>query len=607
MLKTATCIHLAIFTIKHSEAARYTYNFTKLQMYFEMNSIGLACILIVNIANALVQENSICPTWYEYKTSTGQCECTDNLSGGLLCKDPGKVYLRIDYCMTLDNHTNLLTAGSCHRGHYNSRDMIRGIYGLLPNDSTLLRESQCEPNNREGLLCSKCIDGYGVAVTSLTPKCVKCTLSVLPAALLYVLIELLPLTIFFVAIVIFHINITSGPLSGYFIYCQTYAAVTNQHFELYSSILNNSSSFTKGLLYISYALSSLWALCSFNILPPLCISQKISLKDAITLKYIRVVYPLVLVAFTYFLIELHAYNFKPVVYLWKPFSACFRRLNLNITANDSIIHAYATLFLLSFAVLNFIAFMLMNRTDLTMENNKPVDHRLVVDPTIVGYSSTHAPYVVVTFGILLCVGIFPAILLCLYPFGIFRNALESIIGQRSRIALNIFVETLLSCYKDGLQGTRDYRSTLGIMLLVTIGLVLYNAHDTGHWALSAYVIAGCILLVTAITIAYVQPLKAPLANLSLCFHAGLAGILCIYLIVWMGSDVIVDVHTIADTFAALNFIPHLLITLWIVYKALSQIQQFRSLVIRGISLFRRIGQHMLPQRLINLRSYSSLQ
>ena len=385
-----------------------------------MNSIGLVSVLIVNIANALVQENSICPTWYKYKTLTGQCECTDNLSGGLLCKDPGKVYLRIDYCMTLDNHTNLLIAGACHRGHYNSRDMIRGIYGLLPNDSTLLRESQCEPNNREGLLCSKCIDGYGVAVTSLTPKCVECTLTVLPAVLLYMLIELLPLTIFFVAIVIFRINITSGPLSGYFIYCQAYAAVTNQYFELYSSILNNSSSFTKGLLYISYALSSLWALCSFNILPPLCISQNISLKDAITLKYIRVVYPLVLVAFTYFLIELHAHNFKPVVYLWKPFDVCLGKLNLNITANDSIIHAYATLFLLSFAVLNFIAFQLMNMTDLIiLENAKPVDHRLVVDPTIVGYSSTHAPYVAVTFGILLCVGIFPALLLCLYPFGIF--------------------------------------------------------------------------------------------------------------------------------------------------------------------------------------------
>ena len=248
----------------------------------------------------------------------------------------------------------------------------------------------------------------------------------------------------------------------------------------------------------------------------------------------------------------------------------------------------------------------MSVADLITET-KSVDHRLVVDPTIVGYSSTHAPYVVVTFGILLCVGIFPALLLCLYPNGKFRNALESFIGQRSRIALNIFVETLLSCYKDGLQGTRDYRSTLGVLMLVTIGLALYNAHDLGHWSSGEFVIAGCILLALSITIAYVQPLKASLANLSLCFHTGLAGILCVFLIVWTGSNIITDMRNISCIFAVLNFIPHLLVALWIAYKVLVQIQQFRVLVIRGKSLCRRIGQHMLPRKLIDLRSYGSLQ
>ena len=213
---------------------------------------AIVCILTVTLLCVLGQDESPCPLWYRYNISTAKCQCANNLDGALLCRDSRRAYLRIDFCMTFDNHTNMLIAASCHRGHYNSHNMINGIFGLLPNDTSLIMESQCTPNNRKGYLCSKCADGYGIAVTSLTPNCVRCTLSVLPAILLYLLIELLPITIFFMIIVIFRINISVGPLLGYFIYCQAYTVTTNTQFEVCYSILNHSHTLGKVLFDISY-------------------------------------------------------------------------------------------------------------------------------------------------------------------------------------------------------------------------------------------------------------------------------------------------------------------------------------------------------------------
>ena len=493
--------------------------FQSLHQLFNMNVATR--LLVFTIAFALVQGNTstLCPTGYNYNKSSSRCKCSPYLSDGVLCIDPGHVYLRIDYCMTLESLSNMSIAGNCHRGHYNHHQMIKGIYGLLPNDSSKLTDAQCKPNNRHGLLCAKCIDGYGVAVTSLTPKCIKCKFSLLPAIdlLLYLTIELLPITAFFIVIVIFRINIMSGPLMGYFIFCQAYATTTNIYYEIYASLFRYSGPFTNGLLYLSYTLSSLWGLCSFNILPPICISPRISLMDAIAMKCIRVLYPLVLVPITYFCIELHARNFKPVVYLWKPFSTCLNKVKIKLSTTDSIIHAFATYPLL----LNYISFKLLYITDLIREDGTLRTNLRSNSPKL---QLSTCSYVAIAFGILLVLGVFPALVLCLYPIGTFRNALEHIISQRKRIILNTFVEALHSCFKDGLNGTRDYRSSLGIIMLVTILILLFNAHNTGHNSIISLVIMACVLIVIALILAHIRPCKTLSANLSLTFHTTISSI-----------------------------------------------------------------------------------
>ena len=531
-------------------------------------------------SSVLAQEEPPCPTWQTYSYKLHKCVCRDNLSGAIICDESGDVYLRLDFCMTLDTHNNMTVAGICHRGSYKNNQTFRGVFRLLPNSSDQLAEVQCEPNNREGLLCAKCTHGYGVPITSLTPKCMECTAyPIFLAALLYLLIELLPITVFFLLIVIFRVSIFSGPLIGYFIFCQAYTTISNDLFELYTYLLDSSSQPIRHLLNVSYVLSSIWALGALNILPPVCISPKMTFLDAITLKYVRVLYPLFLVPFTFFLIKLHGRNVRLIVCLWRPFGACLRKLNQNIDTNDSIIHAYATLFSLSFGILNYLTYKLMDLATLAYEQRAPLKRRLLSDPLIRAYSNGHAPYLAVAYAMFIFFGVVPSVLALLYPFGRFRNTLERCLSYRKRIMLGIFFDTLHGNFKNGLNGTRDYRVLLGAVMMLTGVVVLFNSHNTSRYNLSLYLALGSILMLVSLGIAYIQPFKTYLANLSMSFHTAISSTMCILLVAWMQPLQIADNETATWMFATLAFLPHLMVFMWLLYR-LQQTRRMRALLAR---------------------------
>ena len=95
------------------------------------------------------------------------------------------------------------------------------MYSEMPSDPDLLNDTMCGPYNRTGLLCGRCIDGYGPAVYSLDMKCADCSkISTGSAISLYLFLELIPITLFFICVVLFRLNITAGPLLGYVLFCQ---------------------------------------------------------------------------------------------------------------------------------------------------------------------------------------------------------------------------------------------------------------------------------------------------------------------------------------------------------------------------------------------------
>ena len=156
-----------------------------------------------------------CPTWFYYDNTTQQCHC----GYGLLCSSNKEVEIEDGECATSAGEGDQYYTGRCPLRH--TVNNTNRIYSEMPADPDLLDDVMCGPYNRKGLLCGRCIDGYGPTAHILDLRCANC--SKLPeyyAIPLYLILELLPITLLFTCVTLFNFNITSGPLLGYIIFCQ---------------------------------------------------------------------------------------------------------------------------------------------------------------------------------------------------------------------------------------------------------------------------------------------------------------------------------------------------------------------------------------------------
>jgi hypothetical protein len=224
----------------------------------------------------------------------------------------------------------------------------------------------CGPLNRRGRLCSRCKAGYGIPVFSKTAdECVKCDFKY--AWPLYLSLVLLPLTFFYFLVIIFNFSATHPPISAFTFYCQLFVNLvyntefTRNYFD---------SSTNKAFQILTWTVSSIWNLDMFRS------AFSWTTVDALLLKLISALYPMLLIFLTLFLIEMHAHNVKPVVFLWKPFHRCFPSLR---RAWDPRSSAFATFLFLSSFKICFITFDVGKKVNLYLENGTRVKS-LYLDP-----------------------------------------------------------------------------------------------------------------------------------------------------------------------------------------------------------------------------------
>ena len=180
-------------------------------------------------------------------------------------------FLRAGFCATYDEHTRLVAFSACPFFQSNDNYPIvykDGVWYIpLPDNVSKLNDFMCEPLNRKGRVCSECKDGFGPALASygFLIQCSNCTDSGWYGILLYMFLEIVPVTVFyFVVILIFQINITSAPMTCYIMYSQFIPLWWNFAFSgedirvsRQMFILNHSSEFLRKLILALYDLSNL--------------------------------------------------------------------------------------------------------------------------------------------------------------------------------------------------------------------------------------------------------------------------------------------------------------------------------------------------------------
>ena len=564
--------------------------------------LAFSILLMVGVSSVAGQ----CPTWFK-KTETGSCECGPELGDAIKCDEGSdQVSIGLGYCMTEDQSSGELFIGFTNYEYMGGQDRA---YFTLPSNVSYLNDAMCRKYNRKGFLCGECMDSLGVAINSLQVKCVKC--STLYAVGMYLLLVILPITIFFILVVMFRPSFTSGPFLGYILYCQFMISFVRRRQSLYHSILEEMDVFGHYVANISLSLSGVWWYFVSVIwwIPPVCLTKNMNFIQMVSLNYVFVLYPLFLLIVTYVCIELHARNFRLVVYLWKPFHKCFAKVRRNWSASDSIIHAYATFLFLSFSSLVTISFDLLWATNVYNVNGTVTRTVLVLDPTMERFSPQHLQYVIPAMTILFFLGFCPTLFLCLFSTRLFAKCFRC--GPQKQLFLQTFTDAFQTCYKDGQNGTYDFRFLSSAPMFLCLGLVLCAVvvmhPDQQYWIAS-----GVAFFTIAYCIAYIQPYKSAYMNFSLSFHSIVMGILADMIYLWLKENAISS-HSLAVVLTSLVSLPHLLALLTVLYYVLMRIRLTRTViqlvVDRILTVFHHTPENLtasLPDRLENSYAYRSL-
>ena len=277
-------------------------------------------------------------------------------------------------------------------------------------------------------------------------------------------------------------------------------------------IENEVTGFPYVALKVLLVLCGIWSLDFFrSVIPPFCVSSNIKTVRALALEYLVAFYPICLILLTYVCIKLHDNNFRPVVWLWKPFHRYFVHLRRRWDSTASIINAFTTFLLLSFSKILFLSFMLLH-TIYSKYNydNIPRKCALYYDPTVECHSQEYAIFSAIAICVLVIFIFCPTILLILYPTRLFRKCV-SCCGFRRWHALHMFVESFQGQYKDGTNGTRDFRMVSASFLVLRI---LILAFFLNHHRLLSHtsIIQGAFIAGATCIHAIIRPYKLNFMN-----------------------------------------------------------------------------------------------
>ena len=405
---------------------------------------------------------------------SGYCKCPGDsryaFAENVLCEQHpiANCLIFAGYCISYSNQSKQVVVAKCP---FFSGFKLRKPTVDLPSNVNELNEAFCISLwNRTGKLCENCINDTGISVSSTSYECVECT-DLTRSWLIYIAVTFLPLTIFFIIVVIFQVGVTSPQANGYIFFSQIITIPVQELIieSAWALALNDNTTTTEhvltNLLLLPY---SVWSFDFFRIFfaKDICLHKSLRIIHVLALQYIPALYPLCLVIISYILIELHARNCRPVVWLWKPFCFLCVRFRRNWEAKTSIIDAFATFLLLSYTKILLVSFSLLAPTDIIINNGTSVGKILNNDPSVDFFQGDHVPFAILALTILVTIGAIPPLLLLLYPSHRFQRFLSFVKLQSH--GLQMFVDAFQRCYKNGTDGGPERRYFAGIYFVFRI-------------------------------------------------------------------------------------------------------------------------------------------
>ena len=442
----------------------------------------------------------LCPPWYLLKGNA--CRRGNDHWGVIRFQNITNQPLLLPfYCMTTSENTTqhrdvlggcLLTTSVRELAHFFP----------LPCNVSELNQFMCADTNRDGQLCGRCQEGFAPPVYSYSLKCVNCSEYGYQNWLKYTAIAFGPLTLFSAAIIAFHISATSTYLHGYILFCQLLSIPTILRLFVNSHGYNTDQN-TKWFINVYSSIIGIWNLDFFRLMyKPFCLHPQMTIIQSLALDYLIALYPLLLVAITYWLVSLYGRNCTTVVYLWRPLRKILRPISRDLDIKSTLIESFSTLYLLSVVKIQSVSLDLLLPTPLYYADGEQSSHYYVYLAGDTQYFSLigHLPYALLALVLSVVLVVFPTLLLFLYPCRCCQQILNK--ANCTSPVLRTYMDVFQGHYKDGTKDSKDFRYFAGVFLVLRVIIIvqfpLFNSY------FSTVTITMCVT-VFAIVMAVTHP------------------------------------------------------------------------------------------------------
>ena len=449
-----------------------------------------------------------CLPGFVYDDIAEQCSCKDGKGFGELVQcdqEEFRSYIFVGSCISYKSNSSLLIAARCPFSLDYQESPVK-----IPLPNTTEIGQFCAKLNRTGTLCSKCTENYGIAAFHYTMKCVPCKNSY-KNWLKYFALELTPLTLFFLVVFIFHIGITHAPANAFIFFSQVVSLPT---FMILietetKTVLQHSSTLSKALILSLYIPYSIWALeTQYTVGASFCISTFLSGIHIQTLRYLSVVYPLLLAGIVFGMIKLHENNCRAVVCLCRPLCILFARFRRTWRPTTSVIDAFATFIVLAYTKLISVSINILAPVHVFNVTGEKVDFVMRYDPSAHFIKGNYIPFGILSILLLIMLGLLPPIVLLFYPFRWFQRFLNW--SKLNSLALKTFVDAFQGCYKDGTDGTPDRRFFAGIYFLFRILIFTMYTFSDDKYIVFNY--SSIVYMIATLCFIILQPYKQNFYN-----------------------------------------------------------------------------------------------
>ena len=229
----------------------------------------------------------------------------------------------------------------------------------------------------------------------------------------------------------------------------------------------------------------------------------------LALEYVVAIYPLMLIVVIYLCIEMYDRGVRVVVCVWRPFRMCFACFRRRWNPKDSVINTFGAFLLLLYSKLLMVSYSLLDADYLFNNRGERVGPVvLYYDASIEYFSREHLPFALLAICVLLVFVVFPLLLLLLYPMRSFQKCLGYCTTIKWQF-LHTFADAFQGCYKNGTNGTWDYRYFAGLYLFFRVVLLV------GFISLNNYMWLIIILIpvVVSLLFAHFRPYKNDYFNI----------------------------------------------------------------------------------------------